>query len=565
MLFRQRICAASHLQIMPLCDKIISGRNGLQQKGGISMSDTVIHFETKRDHLTIRGTVFQRTDSTPLHTVIISHGFIGTEKDVRNYALALSHSRCRVYTYDFCGGSINSSSDGATTDMTVFTEVEDLLAVINFARADAGTEKVTLLGFSQGGFVSALCASRHPQLVQKLILVYPALCIPDDARRGKMILARFRPGHVPETFRCGPMLLGGNYARCVQNIDPFKEISGYAGPVLILHGTKDNLVPLRYSEQAIETYRRAGRVPVRERDCELIALEGAGHGFDEENDNKAIAMIREFLFRSDPIAGKRLIRKTKPPVDLDNAQSLLDNFQPKDEYSLDDRFVIRDGKTHPFALIVPGGAYFMVCSFIEGVPYAKALNKMGISAFILYYRTAENAKFPNPQDDLAHAVREILNHAADYHVDPENYSVWGSSAGGHLAASFGTNTMGYLHYELPKPGAIVLAYPVITMDLSITHFDTHDYLIGADADRETEENTSIEQQVTDAFPKTFVWAGDIDTCVPAENSRRLALALGEAGVPCVLEICRSTEHGVGPGTGTAAEGWIERAVEFWRE
>lgn len=32
-----------------------------------------------------------------------------------------------------------------------------------------------------------------------------------------------------------------------------------------------------------------------------------------------------------------------------------------------------DGKRHPFAVICSGGAYFMVCSYIEGVPVAKKL------------------------------------------------------------------------------------------------------------------------------------------------------------------------------------------------
>ena len=94
------------------------------------------------------------------------------------------------------------------------------------------------------------------------------------------------------------------------------------------------------------------------------------------------------------------------PIDLDSRQSLKDIFRPN-RYALDDRFVLRDGQTHPFAVVCPGGGYSMVCSFIEGTPVARRLNGLGISAFIVYYRVRGKARYPHPQDDLARAVREV--------------------------------------------------------------------------------------------------------------------------------------------------------------
>ena len=55
------------------------------------------------------------------------------------------------------------------------------------------------MGCSQGGFVSALFAAAHPNVVvSRLILFYPALCIPEDARRGKMLMYAFDPSNIPE-------------------------------------------------------------------------------------------------------------------------------------------------------------------------------------------------------------------------------------------------------------------------------------------------------------------------------------------------------------------------------
>lgn len=251
------------------------------------------------------------------------------------------------------------------------------------------------------------------------------------------------------------------------------------------------------------------------------------------------------------------------PADFDRKQFLRDLLFTQNRYHLNDRFVIRDGKRHPFAVICPGGAYWMVCSYIEGVPVAKKLNEFGISAFIVNYRVRKKAHYPAPQEDLARAIREILSKKEQYLLESEGYSVWGFSAGGHLAASFGTQELGYIHYGLPRPATLVLSYPVISMRKDVTHQGTHDNLLGADSTPELEALTSIDEQVTADYPPTYLWCGDADQTVSPENTRRMADALKAAGVAYQCEIFPGVDHGVGPGTGTAAEGWIRHAVDFW--
>lgn len=241
-------------------------------------------------------------------------------------------------------------------------------------------------------------------------------------------------------------------------------------------------------------------------------------------------------------------------------QSIVD-FWRFNRYGLTE-YVIRDGKKHPFAIICPGGGYGMVCSFVEGMPYAKKLNEMGYSAFVVYYRIRKKAKFPAPQDDLAHAVKEILTRADELNLDTEGYSVWGSSAGGHLAASFGTDAMGYPQYNLPKPGALVLTYPVITMGEK-THVGSRENLLGKNADEDMICMTSVEQQITSAYPPTFLWCGDADKTVDPSNSYMMEAALKAQNIPCQLVEYPDVDHGVGLGTGLACEGWIDKAVEFW--
>lgn len=225
-------------------------------------------------------------------------------------------------------------------------------------------------------------------------------------------------------------------------------------------------------------------------------------------------------------------------------------------------YLLRDGKMHPVAIVVPGGGYRRICSFVEGYPYAKKLNAMGYHAFVLYYRVREQARFPAPQDDLAKAVGEILAHQEKWKLDMRGYSVWGSSAGGHLAASFGTESMGWKKYGLPRPGTMVLVYPVVTMGEK-AHEGSRNFLTGKDP--ALIDETSIEKHITPAYPPTFLWWGKADDCVDPDNSRMLQTALEENRVPCRCIQYPDTGHGVGIGLGENCEGWFEKAVQFWEE
>jgi pimeloyl-ACP methyl ester carboxylesterase len=75
--------------------------------------------------------------------------------------------------------------------------------------------KLVLAGCSQGGFVSGLVATDYPEEVKELILPYPALCISDDARKGKMQAFTFDPSDVPDVIEAHGKKLNGDYARLV--------------------------------------------------------------------------------------------------------------------------------------------------------------------------------------------------------------------------------------------------------------------------------------------------------------------------------------------------------------
>ncbi len=249
-------------------------------------------FSCKRDDLTIRGTEY-RPEGENLPIAIVSHGFMAFQDTVRQYAKAMAEIGYAAYCFDFCGGCvIKGKSDGKTTDMSVLTEVKDLEVVIEYVKLQPYTDesKILLMGCSQGGFVSALTAAKHKEEISKLVLFYPAFCIPDDARAGKMMFAQFDPANIPDIVQCGPMKLGRCYVEDVIGMNPYEEISAYQGDVLIVHGTKDDIVNMTYIEQAYATYmesKASNRV-------DLKIIEGGAHGFSKRYDAMAIQYLKEF-------------------------------------------------------------------------------------------------------------------------------------------------------------------------------------------------------------------------------------------------------------------------------
>ena len=264
----------------------MTGSDGVKRLFKRNSEATESRFACKRGDLTIRGTEY-RPAGERLPVAIVCHGFMANQDTVRHYAKELAGMGYCAYCFDFCGGSAlgMGKSDGMTTEMSVLTQMQDLEAVIVYARSLPYTgEKLLLMGGSQGGFVAALVAAKLRQEVDRLALLFPALCIPDDARRGKMLLASFDPEQIPQTIHCGPMKLGRRYVSDVIGMDPIREIAAYPGPVLIIHGTKDAIVPLEYSQRAQQAYPNG----------QLCVIEGGGHGFAPKHDRVAIEQLRRF-------------------------------------------------------------------------------------------------------------------------------------------------------------------------------------------------------------------------------------------------------------------------------
>lgn len=206
------------------------------------------------------------------------------------------------------------------------------------------------------------------------------------------------------------------------------------------------------------------------------------------------------------------------------------------------------GRKRPAVIVCPGGAYKMV-SEREGEPIALQYTAADMAAFVVNYSVAEDAGFPRCLFEALTAVKTVRQNSADWNIDPDQIVILGFSAGGHLAASAGAfwhtafvrEALG--ENDLLKPNGVILGYPVITSG-PYAHRGSFHNLIGADAPESLLAQVSLEKQVTDAYPPTFLWHTGTDDGVPVQNSLLMASALAEHHILFELHIYPTGVHGL---------------------
>ena len=192
-------------------------------------------------------------------------------------------------------------------------------------------------------------------------------------------------------------------------------------------------------------------------------------------------------------------------------------------------FFFRGNKNAKFAICNAGGGFVYVGAMHDSFPHALELSKRGYNAFALIYRQGSEAAC----EDLAGAIAFIHDNASELEVDVNNYSLWGGSAGARMAAwlgTYGTESFGEKIY--PRPSAVIMQYTGLS-------------------------------EVTGNEPPTYNCVGTNDGIASYHIMQNRIDRIRANGTDAEIEIFDGLSHGFGLGEGTVAEGWLDRAVNFW--
>lgn len=239
---------------------------------------------------------------------------------------------------------------------------------------------------------------------------------------------------------------------------------------------------------------------------------------------------------------------------------------------------LAEGKNNVAVVVCPGGSYFWHDTQAEGDLVAQWLQRNGISAFVLNYRTAyvpafifhfryifRGNRYPDPQNDLKQALRIIRERAEEFGVDPQKVGAMGFSAGGHLVMSAGE-----LFTAEERPNFIAPIYPVVTMSEDCVHKRSRRGLLGDNRqkNKKLKDLLSLERHVPADCPPVFLVNCKDDPVVHYRNSELLDQALTDKNIEHVYIQYRTGGHGYGASGTKGSEEcrrWKEEFIDWVRK
>lgn len=190
----------------------------------------------------------------------------------------------------------------------------------------------------------------------------------------------------------------------------------------------------------------------------------------------------------------------------------------------------------------------------KGEELLKPLLDRGFICATIEYRLSEQAVFPAQIQDCKAAVRFLRSHADTYGIDAGQIGVWGSSAGGHLAALLGTSGgIAELEGDGPWPGVSSRVQAVCDWygpsDLFTVGQNPEDHrhaqLLGGEP-MDVRRLALLASPVTHASeddPPFLIMHGTEDTTVPIKQSQLLKGSLKRQGVSVQFEKVPGAGHG----------------------
>ena len=266
---------------LPVCAQ---AAEKLEITGPYEIEQTDVEFPSRDVTLTGILTVPQ-AGQEKYPTAILTHGFMGDTHDTNNLAEYLGKHGMVCLQINLMG---SGTSGGDYVDSDFTTQPDDILNALAYAKTldVVDTNNIFLAGKSQGGFDSGLAALQCEEEINALCLWFPAFCIPDNFRAGKVMTKTFDLNDIPDSIEMKPGYFVGK-GMIEQSMNMYIEdiFPAFKKDVLIIHGEKDFVVDVSYSQKMAALYPHAT----------LTIMPGGNHGFQGQNELDALAYTYAFM------------------------------------------------------------------------------------------------------------------------------------------------------------------------------------------------------------------------------------------------------------------------------
>lgn len=187
---------------------------------------------------------------------------------------------------------------GASSSPRRTLSVSELADALRLWMDAMGLKRAAMLGNSLGCQVIADLAARHPERVERLVLVGPTL--EPDSRSAEEVVARLLmdiprerlsqlPMHVLDHLRAGPLrVIGTMHVALADRIEA--NLARVTAPTLIVRGERDPIVSHEWAE-CLARLSRADR---------LLEIAAAPHALNYSAPDVLVSEIRRFLLEGAP-------------------------------------------------------------------------------------------------------------------------------------------------------------------------------------------------------------------------------------------------------------------------
>ena len=209
------------------------------------------HVQLRIGDLTYRGSVYTPTDGAPVHpTVVLHHGFGSNRLEAFGLFVQLSRALAargiKAVAFDRAG---HGESDGEFFDTTVSGDILTSREIVQAVRGwpDVDENNLHLLGMSLGAVVASVVAAETDVPIASLTLLSPAAVFVDDVRSGSMQGRPIDDVAGAGYFDNNSSRLGPGFFEDARGFDVYGRAAGFDGPVRIIHGGQDDVVPEGYA------------------------------------------------------------------------------------------------------------------------------------------------------------------------------------------------------------------------------------------------------------------------------------------------------------------------------